>query len=175
VRGRAHRLLLPALLAGIACGAAGLGRGRAESASIAIEAEILVPPLQHLEVTPSLLTWPLPTANDLEAGHIDADQPITATIHSNTAWDFALRVVQPEFRAAREGAPPGSRGTVPILWRTETREFAPLSENWVGVASGALADGEPVRIHLRIPLDWAQARPGEYAPRLEYRLSPAGR
>lgn len=175
MRRRALRAVLAALLAGAACGAAGLDRGRAETVSIAVEAEVLVPPLQRLEVTPSLLTWPQPTGYDLAAGHIDADPPILATIHSNTPWDLAVRVVQPDARAIREGAAPAPSGTVPILYRTPSGDFAPLSADWVVVATGASADGESVRLQLRIPLDWTQARPGEYAPRLEYRLAPAGR
>jgi hypothetical protein len=169
------RAVLAALLAGAVCGAAGLERGGAETVTIAIEAEVLVPPLQRLEVTPSLLAWPQPNGNDLEAGHIDADPPILATIYSNTPWDLAVRVVQPDPRAIREGAAPVSAGSVPILYRVQAGDFAPLSADWVVVASGALADGETVRLQLRIPLDWTQARPGEYAPRLEYRLAPAGR
>jgi hypothetical protein len=175
VRHRPLRAVLTALLAGAVCGAAGVDRGRAETVSIAVEAEILVPPLQRLEVTPNLLTWPQPTGNDLAAGHIDADPPILATIYSNTPWDLAVRVVQTDARAIDGGAAPVSAGSVPILYRRQTGDFALLSPDWVVIASGAFADGESVRLELRIPLDWMQSRPGEYAPRLEYRLAPAGR
>lgn len=171
MRHRAAPAVLAALLAGAACGAA----GGAETVSFAVEAEVLVPPLQRLEVTPSLLTWPPPTGNDLAAGHIDADPPILATIYSNTPWDLAVRVVQPDARASHDGTAAVSAGSVPILYRTPTGDFVLLSANWVVVASGAFADGEPVRLELRVPLDWTQSRPGEYTPRLEYRLAPAGR
>jgi len=169
VRQRRSRAVLAALLAGAACGVAGLDRAPAQTVSLAIEAEVLVPPLQRLEVTPGFLAWPEPTPNDLAAGHLDADPPIRVAVYSNIPWDLAVRVVQPEA---------GGKivtGTVPIFWRTPAGDFAPLSADWAVVASGAWADGEAVKLALRIPLDWTQARPGEYAPRLEYRLAPAGR
>lgn len=172
---RASRIILVALLAGAVGGATGIDRGCAETVSHAIEAEVLVPPLQRLEVAPGLLVWPAPTATDLAAGHLDAGPPILATVYSNIPWDLALRVVQPASRAPREGAPPPGAGTVPVLWRTPGGDFALLSADWAVVASGPFAGGEAVTIELRIPLAWTQARPGEYAPQIEYRLAPAGR
>jgi hypothetical protein len=145
------------------------------SANIQVEVEILVPPTQRLEVRPSLLTWPIPSASDLASGHLDTSEPVMVTVYSNTPWELAMRALQStETRSAKCGSAISGPGAIPLLWRAEAPRFDALGQDWTVVASGTgPALGERVCIVLRIPLTCAEVRPGDYSPRLEYRLSPA--
>lgn len=150
-------------------------------ATVQVETEIIVPPAQRLEVAPSLLTWPVPTANDLGSGYLDAPEMMVLTVHSNVPWELAIRARDLRARdgaAGRSARPGGQRDDpeapgIQILWRAEGGSFARLGGDWAPVASGVTGvAGEQVRIQLRIPLTWSGVRPGSYEPRIEYRLSP---
>jgi hypothetical protein len=150
--------LLALLLA--ACPARGVSELR-------LNVQVIVPPLQRLDVDPAVLTAPVASVGDLEVGYLEVSPVIVLKVHSNVAWDLAIRSRNPGERAPEE---PGS---LPLLWASGN-DFRALNENWCLLLSGpAGAGGVEARLRIRIPIDCTTG-PGLYEPRLEYRLAPAG-
>ncbi len=133
-----------------------------------IETEIIVPPLGRLETTPGSLLFPVATAADMAAGYVDMIEPVTLTVHSNSAWELYARSVGDDTEAT-----PGPRGGPGrLLWRIERRAFSDLTNRWTRIASGeSCAAGSTVQFRLRVPLSWTTTAPGRYELRIEYKLS----
>lgn len=131
-----------------------------------IEVELVVPPLRRLQVEPQVVTAPVITASDLQAGFVDLSHPVTLQLCSNGPWELRLRTSPV---VAVPGADP-----VRLLWSLEESAFRPLGLEWTRIAGGARASGWRRELQLRIPLTWNLVRPGVYQPRIEYELVPSG-
>ncbi len=133
-----------------------------------VEVAVIVPPLQRLEVSPAVSSLPAVSPLTLSAGFMEPGAPVRLTIFSNSPWELSIRraAVHPE-----DDHPTIAR----ILWKSIDGEYSDLPEDWTMVAAGSsAASGLVVPLHLLFLLDWRNARPGLYEPRIEYRLVPAG-
>jgi hypothetical protein len=163
MRARALPLvLLPALLAAVPLAPAAPRAGE----PVRVTAELLVPAVQRLESGPGILALPEPTSLDLERGHVEALEPLVFTVHSNTPWELALRVVDPP---GEERRPAPLAVTVAV----DDGPFQPLGPGWRTVATGAShAAGHEIRVRVRLAVGWLSAAPGHHQPDLAARLLP---
>jgi hypothetical protein len=136
-----------------------------------VEVEVMVPPLQRLEVDPLVLVTPEIQAEDLTVGFAELPRPIVLTVSSNTPWELFVR-------AAGDGKAAGdfeTKGTSPLEWAVGSMSYRALGPEWTAVASGGgPVAAETVELHLRLRLIPGELEPGVYEPRLEYRLVTAG-
>lgn len=152
--------------------ALGGASGDASAEELRIEAELLVPPIVRLEITPAILAPPIPTAENLAAGFVDIVEPITLTIHSNCAWELCARSAGD----VTDDASSSDRGPGRLFWRTAEQPFSELSDAWTPIASGeSCVNGRRIRFMLRIPVSWTGTTPGNYELHVEYSLSPTSR
>jgi hypothetical protein len=156
----------------VACLVVGVPAGGAESTVIV---ELLVPPIQRLQVEPILLELPMPTAADLRRGHLDLAEPAAVRIRSNAPWRLSMRLAAAAGVAAGAGAAAKNDVSVPlrVQWVDTDGRVSEISEQWLAVASGgATLREQTVAISLRVPLSWTTAHPGESELRIDYRLEP---
>ena len=160
----------------VACLVAGVPAGGAESTVIV---ELLVPPIQRLQVEPIILELPMPTAADLRRGHLDLAEPAAVRIRSNTPWRLSMRLAAAAGVAAGVAAGAGAvaKGDVSVplrvQWVDADGRVSEIGEQWLAIASGgATLREQTVAISLRVPLSWTTAHPGESELRIDYRLEP---
>jgi hypothetical protein len=141
-------------------------------ALVRVEAAVLIPPLQRLEVEAAWVELPSPTPLDMAAGFVDAPGPILLRIRSNVPWELTAQRVEDEAAVTQT---PGEGQATRLLWCADGDMYRPLARNWVTIASGEPTEVERrIDLHVRVPLSWSQTRPGVYEPRIEFRLLPAG-
>jgi hypothetical protein len=142
----------------------------AAETEVRVEVEMMVPPLQRLEVDPPVLVMPEIQAEDVASGFAEMPRAIVLTVSSNTAWELAIRW-SGDGRSANGVTPKGS----PTLdWAAGNGPFQALSPDWAMVATGVATESEQIELRLRVPMRPGEVIPGTYEPRLEYRLAAAG-
>ncbi len=140
--------------------------GLAHEARVSVE--LLVPPIQILEVDPIVLDLPIPTPPDLNRGYLEFGQPVQAHIRSNTPWQLAIRLDLSATGSERAIAKPKT-----LQWVNERGELIDIGPEWVIVARGPRADPLTVRLPFRVPATWTTMPPGDEEWRIDYQLLPA--
>jgi hypothetical protein len=144
---------------------------RAAETEASVEVEVMVPPLQRLDVDPPVLVMPEIRAEEIAAGYAEVSRPIVLTVFSNTLWELSIRSAGDD-KAGRADEPIGSPR---LQWAVGNGPLQPLTAEWTTVMTGsAPAAKERVELRLRVPLRSAAMKPGIYEPQIEYRLAPAG-
>jgi hypothetical protein len=138
---------------------------------VRVDVDLLVPPLQRLEIGARVVAFPSPTPLHLAAGYLELQEPIVLTVCSNVPWELRVRSADPPLRMLVDG-----HGEAPrVECRVGERPFVRLTTEWVPVAgSDHAADEMELELMLRIPVTWTTTTPGSYQPRIEYVLAPAG-
>lgn len=146
------------------------GRSSAGETEVRVEVVAIVPPLQRLEVDPSILVAPEIRTEDLAIGYAELTQPVVLVISSNVPWSLSVRWADDQ-KIVDAGGP----GNSSLLdWSVRNSPFRPVTAEWATVARDQQpAAAERVELHLRVPLLASAPPPGIYQPRLEYRLAPA--
>ncbi len=136
--------------------------GPAYGEILVVEAELIVPTVQRLEVVPGTLRAPTPAVRDLERGWVDFERPLDLEVSSNVSWTLLVRRV-----------PSGGATGPDLMARASGAGFVPVTESWTGVLFGeGSTHGEVFPLELRIALNWLSLPPGTLEPRLEFRLEP---
>lgn len=136
----------------------------AASSEVHVQVALVVPVTQSLESEADVIRGPLVTSQDLARGFVDLDRPILLRLSSNVPWELCVRVPDPPAR---------NREDPLLFWSVAGNGHSCLQREWVEIASGAEGcAGFRIPLRLRVPLSWTTVKPGEYEPRIEYRLAP---
>jgi hypothetical protein len=131
-----------------------------------VHIDLLVPPVQKLEMVNPILVMPTLTATDLSRNFIDLPERIGMQVSSNTPWELSVRLT--ETSSARSESLPS------LLCAARGESPRPLDRDWQLVARGDPGAKIEVSLGLRVPLDLSGFIPGTHEVTLDYRLTSAG-
>jgi hypothetical protein len=171
-RNRLRRLLSLRRLPGLIGLLALLGPAGAALAAAAetarVEIQLVVPPLQRMSAGAAVASLPPITTSDLSAGYAELPRAIPFQLSSNCAWELRLRI--PPSAPGKRQAETG----LGLLWSLTGDRFQPATTDWGRIATGLPGPEVRLDLRIRIPLSWQRSTPGDYQPRIEYELVPAG-
>ena len=133
---------------------------------VRVEVDLLVPPLQRLEILRPILVMAPLTARDLTSEFIDLPQRIEIHVSSNTPWELSVRMAELSSARAEEGPP--------LLCAPAGEAPRILDHDWQFVAKGDAGEEIEVALGLRVPLEPSGLAPGTHEVTLDYRLTSAG-
>ena len=129
---------------------------------------LTIDPIQRMTFDSSLVSFPTPTADDLDAGFLTYENALNIHLWSNVKWRLMVKTTDPDMGTVGDFTKPVHH----MQWRAHgTGTYTALRHQNDRIDRGnGFAEDYEIPLDLRVRMRWNRDRPGTYGVTLTFTL-----